>query len=133
MLIVSDNDVAGAVSVIRRIIESARWREFSAALDLSFCDLVGISLERDAPDQLVWESCQSKQALLISGNRSGGVDSLDRVIRNLGSVESLPVITLANAMRTLRDAAYAERCAISLLDLIERIDTIRGTGRLFIP
>jgi hypothetical protein len=133
MLIVSDNDVVGAVAMIQRIIDSAKWREFSAALDLSFSDLAGIGVKRDAPDLAVWEACQSKQAILVTGNRSGGTDSLDRAIRIFGNSESLPVITLGNAKRVLRDPAYAERCAISLLDLMERIETLCGTGRLFIP
>jgi hypothetical protein len=28
---------------------------------------------------------------------------------------------------------YARECALSLLGFVERIETLRGTGRLFIP
>jgi hypothetical protein len=28
---------------------------------------------------------------------------------------------------------YTRACAISLLDLLERVKTLRGTGQLFIP
>jgi hypothetical protein len=33
----------------------------------------------------------------------------------------------------IRDPVYASECVLSLLDFVERIETLRGTGRLFIP
>ena len=35
--------------------------------------------------------------------------------------------------RVIRDPAYAQECAISLLDVLDRIEMLRGTRRLFIP
>ena len=71
--------------------------------------------------------------MLITGNRASGSESLEHVIQALATVDSLPVITVGDPQRVLRNAAYARECALSLLDLLERIETLRGTGRLFIP
>ena len=43
------------------------------------------------------------------------------------------MVTIGNAKRTVRDRNYLEDCAFALLDLIENIESLRGTGRLFIP
>jgi hypothetical protein len=133
MRIVADNDVIGAVNAIREFIESSEWSAFAVALDLVFQTISEIGLPADAPDRVVWATCNSIDALLITGNRAGGSDSLDRSIRELGSSTSLPVITIANARQVVIDRGYAERCAISLLEFLERIDLLRGAGRLYIP
>lgn len=90
-------------------------------------------MPRTAPDQEVWQTCQRVGALLITANRSSGVGSLDEAFRVLGHSEALPVLTLGNANRVLRDPQYARRWAVDLLDYAERIDELRGTGRLFLP
>jgi hypothetical protein len=46
---------------------------------------------------------------------------------------SLPVVTIGDPQRVIRDPAYARECAISLLDALDRIEMLRGTGRLFTP
>ena len=68
-----------------------------------------------------------------NGNRVGGTDSLTDVIAELADERSLPVVTIADRARVLRDRRYAEDCAIKLLELMENIESLRGTGRLFIP
>jgi hypothetical protein len=90
-------------------------------------------LSRGAPDRLVWQTCQAAGAVLITGNRAGGPDSLDQVIRELSDETSLPVLTLADPRRVVRDAGYADQAARRLLDFLDRIESLRGTGRLFLP
>lgn len=133
MRIVADNDVIGAVAALQRRLESDEWAEFSAALQLEFVDFAALGLSRDASDRTVWQACQNSDVLLVTGNRTGGSESLDAVIRGFADADSLPVVTIADPRRVLRDAEYAERCVISLLDYMERIDSLRGTGRLFLP
>jgi hypothetical protein len=133
MQIVADNDVVGAVIAIRRFIETSEWNAFAVGLKLSFETLAEIGLPADAPDRLVWECTASIDAVLVTGNRAGGVDSLDSAIQELGTFDSLPVITIADAQQVIVDREYRERCAISLLDFLGRIDALRGVGRLYIP
>lgn len=55
------------------------------------------------------------------------------MIRDRGTVDSLPVITLADPDRITRDRLYAERAAEKLIEFLLTIDTVRGSGRLFVP
>ena len=126
MLILADNDVGGAVTALRRILESA-------VLALRFVEFEDVGLARDASDRAVWQTCQEVGAVLITGNRASGNDSLEQMIRDHAGADSLPVVTIGDPQRLVRDRAYASECAIRLLDLLERIETLRGTGRLFIP
>ncbi len=131
MRLLADNDVVGAVRVFQRILESPEWSEWTSALE--FTELRDAGLPRDAPDAAVWQRSQDIGALLITGNRSSGEDSLDQTIQEQGRPESLPVLTIGDPRRVIRDPVYARECAMSLLDFVERIETLRGTGRLFLP
>ena len=136
MLILADNDVGGAVAGLRRILESEEWAEFSATLALrfvEFVEFVDVGLTRDASDRVVWQTCQEVGAVLVTGNRASGDDSLEQTIQDHAGADSLPVVTIGDPQRLVRDRAYASECALRLLDLLERIETLRGTGRLFIP
>jgi hypothetical protein len=133
MRILADNDVGGVVAALRRVLESADWAEYSAILDLRFIDFEELALPRNASDRAVWQACQAAGAVLITANRSGGADSLGTAIDELAGPDSLPVFTLADPQRIMRDAAYAETCALRLLDYLERIESLRGTRRLFLP
>jgi len=133
MLILADNDVGGAVTALRRILQSAEWAEFSSVLDLRFVEFEEVGLARDASDRVVWQTCQEIGAVLITGNRASGNDSLEQVIRDYAGADSLPIVTIGDPQRLVRDRAYASECAIRLLDVLERIETLRGTGRLFMP
>jgi len=133
MLILADNDVGGAVAALQHILESEEWAAFSAALALRFVEFVDVGLRRDASDRVVWQTCQEVGAVLITGNRTSGNASLDQTIRDHAGAGSLPVVTIGDPQRLVRDQAYARECAMRLLDLLERIEILRGTGRLFIP
>jgi hypothetical protein len=43
------------------------------------------------------------------------------------------VLTIADQRRVTRNPAYANGIALRLLDFLERIESLRGTGRLFLP
>jgi hypothetical protein len=133
MLILADNDVGGAVAALRRILESVEWATFSVMLDLRFIEFTDVGLARDASDPLVWHTCQEVGAVLITGNRASGDSSLEHTIREHAGADNLPVVTIGDPQRVIRDPAYAQECAISLLDVLDRIEMLRGTGRLFIP
>jgi len=102
-------------------------------LGAAFTNFESLGLSRDATDRAVWLTCQAAEVVLITGNRSGGPDSLDQVIHDLSNETSLPVLTIADPRRVTRDPAYANRIALRLLDFLERIESLRGTCRLFLP
>lgn len=133
MLILADNDVGGAVAILRRILESAEWIEFSQRLEIRFIVFEDVDLTRDATDRTVWLKCQDIGAILITGNRASGPMSLEQTIQDLASIDHFPVITIGDPQRIINDRAYARESAISLLDLLDRIEDLRGIHRLFIP
>ncbi|HZW29791.1 MAG TPA: hypothetical protein VFF52_03735 [Isosphaeraceae bacterium] len=133
MLVLADNDVGGAVAVLRRILESGEHAAWLEILGVAFTDFESLGLPRHASDRTVWQTCQAAGAVLVTGNRAGGPDSLDEVIHELSEETSLPVLTVADQRRVTRDAACAQAAALRLLDFLDRIASLRGTGRLFIP
>jgi hypothetical protein len=54
-------------------------------------------------------------------------------IQSENQPDSLPVVTIADQDRVLRDRTYAEAVAVRLLDYLMRIDEFRGTGRIYVP
>lgn len=90
-------------------------------------------MTHNASDPTAWQTCQELGAVLITGNRASGAESLGQTIRDQATAGSLPVVTIGDPQRVVRDRAYAHERAVSLLDLLDRIETLRGTGRLFIP
>src|SRR5688572_30657696 len=96
MRIMADNDVIGVVEAIRHILDSENWTPFAQYLEIEFVNFDDLGLKADAQDHTIWKICQSENVLLVTGNRAGGPDSLDAAIHDLGGVESLPVITIAN-------------------------------------
>jgi hypothetical protein len=119
MRIMADNDVIGAVQAVRKLVESAAWRDLAVGVTLTFIDFESLSLLPTASDREVWPACQTADVVLITANRTGGEESLTEVISQLGDDNSPPVITIGNAKRAVRDRDYLENCAFALLDLIE--------------
>jgi hypothetical protein len=132
--LLADINAEGAVTSVRFIWLSATWRDLWVGLGLSVEDFRTLGLPFDAPDQALWRTCQREQLVLITGNRNKrGPNSLEAVIERDNQSDSLPVITIANTNRVLRDRLYAEKVAEQLLDYLMRIDEVRGAGRLYVP
>ena len=72
--------------------------------------------------------------VLFTANRNDdGPDSLETTIRTLNRPGLLPVITLADADRILRDKNYAATVADRVLELLFDMDQYLGSGRLYVP
>lgn len=129
----ADHDVIGAVEVLGHILRSEELAGLAEPYRIEFLGFDVLRLPIDAPDRVVWATCQSAGVVLITGNRSGGPESLDDAIRELSTPESLPTLTLADPRRVMLDRDHADAVALGLLDILDRIDELRGTGRLFLP
>jgi hypothetical protein len=82
----------------------------------------------------VWEVCQREQVVLLTANRNDeSPESLAFTIQQHNTPQSLPVFTLANDQRVLRDRQYAETVPDRLIEALFDIDNYRGTGRLYLP
>ncbi len=80
------------------------------------------------------EAVSTRQLIPITSNRNDdGPDSLEATIRNLNTSIRLPVLTLRDADRTLHSSQYAEEVIEDLIDKLLRIESLRATGRLYVP
>jgi hypothetical protein len=93
-----------------------------------------LGLSDDATDAVIWRTGQREGLVLVTANRNRrGPDSLETVMQSENQPDSLPVVTIANANRLLRDRVYAEKTAEKALDYLMRIDEVRGSGRIYVP
>ena len=79
-------------------------------------------------------TCQRQGIVLITGNRNAeGPESLEITIRNENGPDCLPVLTIADRDRLMRDREYAESVLERLLETVIDLKVLRGAGRLFLP
>ena len=70
--------------------------------------------------------------ILLTANRSmKEADSLEQVMREENTLDSLPVITISNADRVFNDSHYRERCANRLVEITIYLSNYMGARRNF--
>jgi hypothetical protein len=132
--ILPDNNVIGHVRILVQILEGGPLRELWDSLALKFETFKTFELNDDSSDLVIWRTCQQQQLVLVTANRNAdGPESLEETIRRLNKLDSLPVVTLADAERIIHERSYAERASRRLMEILFDIDKVRGAGRLFAP
>ena len=132
--ILADVNIQGHVDFLFELLTSDAWIEFWEALGIRYVIFGDVGLDTETADADVWQACQDQGFVLVTSNRNQkGADSLEATIRNRLTADSLPVLTLADAERFRTDRDYADRVVASLLEILLEIDSLRGTGRLFLP
>ena len=131
MIFLIDHNLKGHALILFGAIASQGWLDIAPVQFVTF-DQVNLSINSD--DRVVWRLAQANQMILLTANRSmKGKDSLEQVMREENTSESLPVITVSNADRLLNDSEYRGRCIESLIEIVLDIDTYLGARRIFIP
>jgi hypothetical protein len=103
-------------------------------LDLRFLTFADAGLSSDDTDAHIWDVCQQRGLYLLTNNRNDeGPDSLEATIRTRNTAACWPVFTFSDADRLYQSKDYADRVVESLFDHLLRIESLRGTGRLFLP
>lgn len=132
--IMADHDVEGHLNVLQDIWLSPGWIEAWTEARGEIATFERLGLEESATDAEIWQLCQELGIVLITGNRNAeGEDSLENTIRCLGTRQSLPVLTIGDPDRLMRDPHYAEDVAAQTLDYVRDIEKMRGAGRLYVP
>jgi hypothetical protein len=132
--IMADHDVEGHLAGMLVYLERGPWSAFWASLNVTVHSFPEFGLSRSTPDAEIWQLCQERGIILFTGNRNlESDDSLEATIRRHGTRDSLPVLTVADALRMLKDSVYLERVAVKLIELLMEIDRYRGAGRIYIP
>jgi hypothetical protein len=131
MIFLIDHNLKGHALVLFGAIASQGWLDI---VPIQFVTFDEMNLSIDSDDRGVWRLAQENQMILLTANRSmKGKDSLEQVMREENTSESLPVITVSNADRLLNDSEYRGRCVESLIEIVLDIDTYLGARRIFIP
>ena len=132
--ILADANCAGHLALLLRLMQEGWRHDVWEGLHLANVSFADLGLHADASDRAVWEVCQREQVILLTANRNDvGLDSLEATLQQHNTPHSLPVFTLANDQRVLRDRLYAEAVADRLIEFLFDIDSYRGTGRLYLP
>ena len=101
-----DHNLKAHALVLFGAIASQGWLDI---LPIQFVNFAEVDLAVDSNDRVVWRLAQEKQMILLTANRSmKGKDSLEQVMREESTSNSLPVFTIANADRLLNDRPLAE-------------------------
>jgi len=132
--LLADANVAGHVARLAALMQTDYWRELWDHLDIRFRTFQDAGLSPVDTDAHVWHVCQQQALYLLTNNRNDdGPNSLEATIRTHNAATSLPVFTFSDADRPYQSKEYADRVVESLFDQLLRIDTLRGTGRLYLP
>lgn len=131
MIFLIDHNLGGHAEILLGNIASQGWLEL---LPIRFVTFKEMNLSIDSNDRVVWRIAQANQMILLTANRSmKDEDSLEQVLREENTVDSLPVITIGDAERFLTDRAYRNRCVDRILEILLDIENSMGVGRLFVP
>jgi hypothetical protein len=127
MIFLIDHNLKGHALVFFGAIASQGWLDI---VPMQFVTFAEMDLSIDSNDRTVWRLAQENQMILLTANRSmKGKDSLEQVMREENTSESLPVITVSSADRVLNDSEYRGRCVESLVEIVLDIDIYRGARR----
>jgi hypothetical protein len=133
-ILLADHDVEGHLRVLTAVWTSDDWLELWQWLGCSVESLASLGFAADLPDSKIWQLCQHRGMILITGNRNAeGEESLEVTMRKLAAPNSLPVLTIGDPNRVMTDGEYAERVAVQILDILLDIERYRGTRRVFVP
>lgn len=131
MIFLIDHNLKGHALVFFGAIASQGWLDI---IPIQFVTFTEINLPIDSDDRVVWRLAQKNQMILLTANRSmKGKDSLEQVMREENTSESLPVITISNADRLLNESEYRNRCVEKLIEIALDVDNYRGAKRIFLP
>jgi hypothetical protein len=132
--IMSDHNVEGHLDVLLTIWTSPAWNDVWQDLSCDVESFQRLGIAHDTPDTELWRLCQREGIVLITGNRNAeGEDSLEATIKNQRTDDCLPVLTIGDPTRVLKDRAYAADVAERILEYMLDLENMRGAGRLYVP
>lgn len=125
-----DHNIEGYARILQGSIASQGWLEL---ISIDFITFKEIDLSIFSNDRVVWQVAQANRMILLTANRNmEGENSLEQVLREENTLNSLPVITIGNVER-LGEPDYRNRCVDRILEIVLGIENVIGVGRLYIP
>jgi predicted nuclease of predicted toxin-antitoxin system len=128
--VLADRNIEGQSLVLWGILAKEGWLDMVPARLATFKDL---GLPFTATDAELWYFAQRGQMIILTDNRNmAGEHSLEQVIRERNTPDSMPVLTIGKTTR-LDEKNYRERCAYRIVEILADLDDYLGSGRIFIP
>ena len=82
----ADHDVEGDFDIVLRTLMSAEWRDLWNELDYDVESFMSLGIPDDTPDVDLWQLCQEREIILITGNRNReGSNSLQYAIEQFNT------------------------------------------------
>lgn len=132
--ILADVHMQGPVAELARAMQGGFWAEFWSHLDLALFSFEDVHLIATSTDAEIWHKCQAERLILITNNRNqDSPDSLEATIRRYNTAKSLPVFTISDLDRLRKNRDYAEKVLERLYECLLDMETLLGTGRLYLP
>lgn len=131
-VILSDENCGGHAREIFHALKRLGYLEW-ISMELKLFEDVGLPMNAD--DETAWRFCQEQGYILLTGNRTAkhGQESLEMTIRRLVTATSLPVVTIGDLERVLKDKTYCERCAHRLAEItFDLEERYLGITRLYL-
>jgi hypothetical protein len=125
-----DHNLTGESALLWSAIAATGWVEL---LQIQFVSFAEVELQVDSDDRTVWRFAQINNIILLTANRNmKGEDSLEQVIREENTLQSLPIVTISDRDHML-EVDYRRRCAERLIEILIDLDLYRGARRVYIP
>lgn len=125
-----DHNIRGQAKLLLDAIINQGWLN---VIEIHFVTFEEIALTIDSSDRVVWRSAQANHMILLTANRSAkGEDSLEQVLCEENTLDSLPVITIGKVDR-VNESEYRERCVNRLVEIALYVENYLGARRIFIP
>jgi predicted nuclease of predicted toxin-antitoxin system len=110
-----DHNLRGHSVVLAGSLVASGWLDL---ISIRFVLFEEIDLSDASDDRVVWRCAQANEMILLTANRSmKGKNSLEEVMREENTPNSLPVITIGNINRLLAEPDYRERCVNRLVEI----------------
>jgi len=132
-VILSDHNCEGqARAIFDALMYDGTWLQL-VPMELKWFQQIGLPVK--TKDEEVWQFCQDRGYILLTGNRTAKdkEKSLELSVRRLITPDSLPVLTIGNLERVLADPTYCRACAERLAEIVDELHKYRGVTRLYLP
>jgi hypothetical protein len=108
----ADAPGAGHLALLWRLLQEGRRHAGWEVLHLTPVSLADVGRQPAAPDRAVWEAGQGEHVILLTATRNdAGPDAREAPMQHHNTPARLPVFTLANEPRVLRDRLSAAAVA----------------------
>ncbi|HET6881037.1 MAG TPA: hypothetical protein VFI31_12825 [Pirellulales bacterium] len=134
--LLADKNVERHMLHLRDLLQAMGLSEILTEVGVEFFTFTDADLPFDIDDLALWQRCQQEGFVLFTDNRNEeSIDSLQSTLVGLWKSGDLPIITLARKSKFEQDAAYRERVAADVAEIVFGIaeGQYRDRDRIYVP